>query len=162
MLEEGVPGAGLGGRGAVGADGAGVGFAEDGVGACLEVCFASVVFSAVGFAAAAGVGRGGGGGGGGGGEEVAVHAAEVLRVEVFAIKAVAGLALVFVGVFGVGWALTASSGVAAPDFEAEVLHAYVAGPFVLGAESLGAAVAAEDAGEGSGVAGLNVFVEGRY
>ena len=98
-----------------------------------------------------------------------MHAAKVLGVEVFAVEAVAcGEATFSTIIFTERLAATivlrrgamaAGPGVAAPDFETEMLHPYVACPFVLGAEGLAAAVAAEDAAEGTGVTGLDVLAE---
>ena len=96
-----------------------------------------------------------------------MHTAQVLGVEVFAVEAVARRkafsSIIFTerlaAIFLVGRAVAAGPGVAAPDFEAEVLHSYVTCPFVLGSEGLAAAVAAEDAAEGTGVTGLDVLAE---
>ena len=48
--------------------------------------------------------------------------------------------------------------VAAPALETEMLDPDMARPFVFGAEILEAAVAVEDAAEGAGVLGLDVFL----
>lgn len=98
-----------------------------------------------------------------------VHAAEVLREEVFAVEVVVGLLRCLVSVLGSaarGRGLELSRGaraqIAAVDARAEVLRRDVAFPFVLGAEAGGAAVAAKGADERAGVRGEDVFLERRY
>ena len=80
-----------------------------------------------------------------------MHPSDVLREEILAVK----------GMMKLGPRVpTAFSNVAGPDLKVEVLHSDVAGPFVLGAESVGAAVAGEEAGEWTSVRAFDVFFEG--
>lgn len=116
------------------------------------------------------VGLLGGAGGGGAGP---VHAAEVLGEEVFAVEVVGGVFCrkwlrLGMGLRGGGWGggrggtRHAGADVASVDARAEVLGRDVAFPFVLGAKAGGAAIAAEGAGEGAGVRGEHVFLEGGW